>query len=123
MWRSILLVGFGSFVGGALRYVVSILVRPVAGFPFQTFIVNVVGCLLIGVLYGVFSKCSGAAGPWCLLLTTGLCGGFTTFSTFANESLSMLQSGDWLMSAAYVAGSMVLGLGAVLFGYWLVSRF
>ena len=123
MWKSILLVGLGSFAGGALRYMVSLLVRPVAGFPVHTFLVNVFGCLLIGLLYGLFSRSSFPASPYCLLLTTGLCGGFTTFSTFANESLSMLQSGNWLMFAAYVAGSIVLGLGAVFCGYWLVSRF
>lgn len=122
MLKSIFLVGIGSFAGGVLRYVVSLIVRPVAGFPIHTFIVNVLGCLLIGLLYGLFYRTSSTAGTCCLLLTTGLCGGFTTFSTFANESLSMLQTGNWLMFAVYVTGSIILGLCSVFFGYWLAGR-
>lgn len=118
MWKSMLIVGLGSFAGGALRHMVSLLVRPVCGFPVQTFIVNLLGCLLIGFLYGLFSRCPSAnAGSWCLLLTTGFCGGFTTFSTFANESLSMLQSGDCLTFALYAGLSLLLGILAVFCGY------
>lgn len=121
MLKSILIVGLGSFAGGALRYIVSLLVRPVSGFPLPTFIVNVVGCLLIGLLYGFFSRYLSTASHYCLLLTTGLCGGFTTFSTFANESLVLLQSGNWLTFALYVGLSIVLGLAAVFSGYWLAK--
>lgn len=123
MLKSILLVGAGSFVGGALRYVVSLLAKPVSGFPVQTFSVNVLGCLLIGLFYGLFSRCPGDSGKWCLLLTTGLCGGFTTFSTFANESLAMLQSGHFMMFLLYAGGSVMFGLLAVLCGYWIVELF
>lgn len=62
MLKSILLVGAGSFVGGALRYVISLLVRPSGGFPLSTFIVNIAGCLLIGLLYGLFSRFSSTSG-------------------------------------------------------------
>ena len=67
MLKSILLVGAGSFVGGALRYVISLLVRPSGGFPLSTFIVNIAGCLLIGLLYGLFSRFSSTSGSLCLL--------------------------------------------------------
>lgn len=114
-----LLVGAGSFIGGALRYLVSTVLHPVGRFPISTFVVNVIGCLLIGLLYGLFSKYSTTSSHYCLLLTTGLCGGFTTFSTFANESLLMLQSSDYLMFTLYISLSVVMGIIAVMLGYSL----
>ena len=96
MIKSFLIVGIGSFIGGTLRYGISTLMKQVChqGFPWGTLLVNLLGCLVIGVLYALFSKYSSLSNPWCLLLTTGLCGGFTTFSTFANESIQMLQQGN-----------------------------
>ena len=95
MIKSILLVGLGSCAGGILRYLVSLVLPPRgSGFPTATFIVNIAGCLLIGLLYGLFSKYSETPSALCLLLTTGLCGGFTTFSTFSNEAVAMLQGCD-----------------------------
>ncbi len=117
MLRALLIAGSGSFIGGALRYLVSQLMKPVsAGFPFGTFCVNILGCFLIGLLYGLFAKYSSTSSDWCLLLTTGLCGGFTTFSTFCNESVSMMQNGNWGTLFLYIVGSVLLGLAAVLLG-------
>ena len=123
MIKSILIVGCGSFVGGALRYLISILMKNecASSFPIGTLFVNILGCFLIGVIYGLFVRYSTTSHMLCLLLTTGFCGGFTTFSTFANESLQMLQAGNVGGFIGYVAASVILGILLVLFGYNLVK--
>lgn len=123
MIKSILIVGIGSFMGGSLRYIISLIMRDVCkqGFPWGTLAVNLVGCFLIGVVFALFSRFSSTSHPWCLLLTTGLCGGFTTFSTFANESLQMLQNGQWVAFLTYVAISVVAGISLTALGYWVVK--
>ena len=121
MIKSILIVGLGSCAGGILRYLVSLALPPRgSGFPTATFIVNIAGCLLIGLLYGLFSKYSETPSTLCLLLTTGLCGGFTTFSTFSNEAVTMLQGGNIQMFLLYVIGSVICGILATLGGYALI---
>ena len=118
MIKSILIVGLGSCAGGILRYLVSLALPPRG--PTATFIVNIAGCLLIGLLYGLFSKYSETPSALCLLLTTGLCGGFTTFSTFSNEAVTMLQGGNIQMFLLYVIGSVICGILATLGGYALI---
>ncbi len=122
MIKAILLVGSGSFIGGAARYFVSTLMKDTgSGFPLGTLTVNLAGCFLIGMLYGLFARFSTTDSSWCLLLTTGLCGGFTTFSTFANESLKMLQSGNTWGFIGYVAVSVVVGVALTALGYMIVK--
>jgi CrcB protein len=121
MLKNILIVGAGSFLGGALRYIVSLLVKYTGGFPWATFIVNLLGCLLIGVLWGIFSRCANASQQLVLFLSVGFCGGFTTFSTFSKESLQLIQSGNWLYFSLYVAGSILLGLLLVAVGYQIAK--
>ena len=78
--KTILAVGAGSFLGGAGRYLVSLVLKGVSkGFPWATLAVNLVGCFLIGLLWGIFSKNGSEGSNWALFLTVGLCGGFTTF--------------------------------------------
>jgi len=121
MLRSLIIVGAGSFVGGALRYLISQYMKPAsAGFPFGTFCVNILGCFLIGLFYGLFARYSSNSSDWCLLLTTGFCGGFTTFSTFCNESMTMVQNGNWGTMVIYIGGSVLLGILAVLLGHFAV---
>ena len=123
MIKSLLLVGLGSFCGGALRYYISTLMKSVCnqGFPWGTLLVNLVGCLLIGVVFGLFGKMETQSNSWCLILTAGFCGGFTTFSAFANESLQMLQSGNTLNLTIYILASGLVGIALVALGYWLVK--
>lgn len=122
MIKALLIVGTGSFVGGAFRYALSVFMRHLCGqgFPWGTLAVNLVGSLVFGMVFALFGKHSATAHPWCLLLTTGLCGGFTTFSTFAHESVQMLQSGHLGAFAAYVSASIVIGLAMVAVGYMIV---
>ncbi|MCR5180390.1 MAG: fluoride efflux transporter CrcB [Bacteroidaceae bacterium] len=117
MFREILLVGAGSFFGGSARYLVSYILRSAAGFPWGTFVVNVLGCLLIGLLWGWSSRSLHATSSLMLFLSVGFCGGFTTFSTFSKEGLALLQSGSYGLYAIYVLASVALGLLAVLVGF------
>lgn len=123
MLKSLLIVGLGSFVGGALRYGVSTLMRECCskGFPWETLVVNLLGCFAIGAIFALFGKYSSPSNEWCLLLTTGVCGGFTTFSTFANESLQMAQNGNIASFVGYVATSLIVGLALTALGYWIVK--
>ncbi len=119
--KSILAVGAGSFLGGAGRYLVSLAMKGVSkGFPWATLAVNLAGCFLIGLLWGLFSKNGSDSSNWALFLTVGLCGGFTTFSTFSKEALVMLQGGNIWGFAGYVAISVIAGIALVAFGYYLM---
>ncbi|MBR5850353.1 MAG: fluoride efflux transporter CrcB [Alistipes sp.] len=122
MWQSILVVGMGSFCGGALRYWISTLMRTACGtaFPWATLSVNLLGCLALGVVMGLFGRFNATGSAWCLLLATGFCGGFTTFSTFANESLQLLQGGQLWPFVGYIALSLLGGLLLAATGYCLV---
>ena len=118
--RNIIIAGAGSFVGGALRYAISLVMKGVGrGFPWATLSVNLAGCLLIGLFWGLFSRSSSADSSWALFLTVGVCGGFTTFSTFSKEALILLQGGNIWGFTAYVALSIVVGIALVALGYCL----
>lgn len=115
MIRNLLLVALGGAGGSVLRYMLS---NINTSFPWGTFAVNVLGSFLIGLLVGLMSK--GLLSPEMkLLLVTGFCGGFTTFSTFANESFSMMKAGDVLLTALYVGASVIIGILAVWGGMTL----
>ena len=110
MLKNILLVALGGAVGSVCRYVISCFSH--TSFPWGTFAVNILGSLLIGLLVGWTTKGVISDGIK-LLLITGFCGGFTTFSTFANESFGMMKAGDVLQMALYVGVSVVIGILAV----------
>jgi CrcB protein len=119
--KNTLMVSCGSFIGGAARYLVSIAMKTVGkGFPWGTLIVNLAGCLTIGLLWGIFSKTSSEGNSWALFLMVGVCGGFTTFSTFSKEALAMLQTGNIMELLAYIGISVIIGIALVAAGYHLV---
>lgn len=122
MDRSILLVGIGGFVGSVARHLVAVLFAGQISsvFPFATLTVNVVGCFVIGILFGLSDRGNLLSPEWRMLLTTGFCGGFTTFSTFSYESLRLMQDGEYLYLAAYVLISVVVGLAATFVGITLI---
>ena len=118
--KNILAVGAGSFIGGAARYLVSLGMKGIGkGFPWATLAVNLVGCLMIGLLSGLLSRNAAENTSWGLFLTVGLCGGFTTFSTFSKEALAMLQTGQMWGFASYIAISVLAGIALVALGYYI----
>ena len=119
MAKDIILVGIGSGIGGICRYLISLFMSQARnGFPWGTFMVNVAGCLLIGILWGVTSRLQNISPSLSLLLMTGFCGGFTTFSTFSKEGLTLLHANSYILFLSYVIGSVALGLMAVALGYY-----
>ncbi len=121
--KSILFVGLGGFAGSILRYLISKAISnaTITAFPFGTFIVNIIGCFLIGLLYAISDKYGILNQEWKLLLTVGLCGGFTTFSTFANESLLLLKSGNLLYFLLYTSLSVLIGIFATFLAVIIVK--
>lgn len=119
MLKGILFVGLGSFAGGSLRYLISKYVQGMLNFdfPLGTFIVNIIGCLIIGFFYGAFSSDHIMNNNMRLMITTGFCGGFTTFSTFMNDNYGYLRDQNFFLLALYTSLSLFIGLIMLYLGY------
>ena len=125
--KELLLVSIGRFFGGEMRYLAALLQNRLmttsavacGSFPWATFAVNVIGCLLIGLLTGIASS-GHLPAQWKLVLVTGFCGGFTTFSTFMNENY-LLGKDNMMMLAIYTISSLALGMAALIAGYKIAS--
>ena len=115
-----LFVFLGGGTGSVLRYFVGMWIDS-AAFPWATFAVNAAGSLAIG-LFGGWASRFGWGEALRLSLTVGLCGGFTTFSTFSKESLALAEAGRWYAFAAYAIGSVAIGIAAVALGYWITRH-
>lgn len=121
MISNLLLVGIGGFLGSALRFLISLMINRQFSthFPFGTFTVNVIGGFLIGILYGLWARefiDDSASRIW----ISGFCGGFTTFSTFSYDGLTLINHGQYLTFLIYATASVVIGLLAVYAGMSLV---
>jgi fluoride exporter len=119
-----LIVFLGSGIGGALRLGVSLVVSGSLGnrFPYATLIINVVGSFLMAVIAEYFALRSGLPQHWRLFLTTGIVGGFTTFSTYSLEIVLLYERGEPWMAVAYALGSVVLGCGGLMAGLALIRN-
>jgi CrcB protein len=108
----------GGGIGSVCRYLLTLSINRqlTTAFPAGTFAVNVTGCFLIGLLYGVAIRYSWFNAEWRLFLITGICGGYTTFSTFSYEAVGLIREGNYGYFLLYVAGSIVLGLLATMLG-------
>ena len=125
MIKTLLLVGTGGFLGSISRFLTSRFMQNYfpSAFPFGTFLVNISGCFLIGLIYGLSERTSLLSSGWKLFLAVGFCGGFTTFSTFANENLALLRDGEFFNFFLYTGLSVVLGIAATFLGVLLTKIF
>ncbi|NRD22959.1 fluoride efflux transporter CrcB [Winogradskyella litoriviva] len=120
--KQIILVFLGGGFGSALRFIIGKwLNNSENGIPYGTFLANILGSLLIGVILGLAAKNETLSQSQTLLLATGFCGGFTTFSTFAYENHMFLKSGDFMSFAIYTIASFVVGFLAVFAGMYLAK--
>jgi fluoride exporter len=121
MLKTIIFVAIGGAIGSVLRYLTSVFVNKYWSnhFPLATLITNILGCLLIGIFIGVLEKNNLANSNLKWFLVTGFCGGFTTFSAFGFENISLFQNNNSLLAFIYIAMSIITGLFAVWLGLFI----
>ena len=118
--KILFIVGVGSFFGGVFRYLVSNSIQIKVGtfFPYATLTVNLIGCFLIGCLFGLSEKWVLSL-EWRLFFITGLLGGFTTFSAISIETSHLIKSGEILKAIVYIGVSIIAGICLTIIGAWL----
>ena len=123
MLKTITLVGIGGAIGSILRYLASTGIQSkfLSAFPFGTMCVNISGCFLIGIIYALAQR-SNISPEWRFFLATGICGGYTTFSSFSYESLSLLREGEILYATAYISLSVALGILATFLPVIIIEK-
>lgn len=123
MSRIVFIIGLGGFIGTIARYLSQQLVHkfyPVT-FPYGTLAVNLLGCFLIGIFYALSEKGNSLSPEWRMFLTTGFCGGYTTFSTFTYESVNLINDREFLYVGIYASASVIAGIAATFLGIWLTK--
>lgn len=117
-----IIIGIGSFIGGFSRYLLSLLIQTkiTSPFPLHTLIINIAGCFFIGVVFGLFDK-GQISNEWKLFLATGILGGFTTFSAFSMETLTLFREGYAGYAMLYIFASIFFGLLLTYIAYSLIK--
>ena len=120
--KIILAVGIGSCIGGICRYLLSMFIQNkfLSAFPFGTLTVNIIGCLVIGIVFGI-SERTLLSVELRMFIVTGFLGGFTTFSSFSNETVGLIRDGQYWPALTYVGLSVVVGLLATFAGISLTK--
>lgn len=123
MLKTFLFIFLGGGLGSVFRYGTSLLTQKfyTNSFPLATFLVNIVGCFLIGLMVGFSDKLITANTDLRFLFITGFCGGYTTFSAFGYENFQLLQNNQTLLALTYIGLSIIMGLVAVWFGLFLAK--
>jgi CrcB protein len=123
MVRTILITGLGGFIGTILRFLVSryFQLNLTTVFPWGTFLVNIIGCFLIGIFLGISEKGDLMSTQWRIFFTVGICGGFTTFSSFSNDAFILLQNREMLRFVLYTGLSFILGIFSLYLGRILIK--
>lgn len=118
MIKTLLLVGSGGFIGSALRYLVQVNAEKILNstFPIGTMFVNIVGSFVIGIIYAFAEKGNLMSPEWRVFLAVGICGGFTTFSTFTMDNLNLMKDNSIFQLLFYTGGSLFIGIAAVYLG-------
>lgn len=121
MLKTLIIVGTGGFLGTISRFLVSKYFQQfwTSYLPYGTLVVNVAGCLLIGILYGLSVRHAVHGGDWKLFFTVGFCGAFTTFSAFTIENIIMLKDQEYFRVLLYISASLILGFGATILGFFI----
>ncbi len=121
--RTLVLIGIGGALGSVLRYLLQYWFGTIRSIqlPWGTLIANLLGSLLIGIIYAVSERFPDLNPEWRFFLASGFCGGFTTFSTFSFESFQMLKTGNYILFFAYISISVFGGIGLALAGFWIVK--
>lgn len=121
--RTILLIAIGGGLGSVFRYLTTVFMNRYSQlfFPYATFTANVLGCFLIGLILGLLEKNNVTNPDLKFFLVTGFCGGYTTFSTFSNENVSLMQANQIGIAFLYIALSVIVGLAAT-WGGLMMSR-
>ena len=120
--KILLAVGLGSFIGGVARYLITLLIQNkfISTFPYGTLAVNIIGCFLIGIIYGLSDR-GNVGAEWRIFLATGIMGGFTTFSSFSNDTVSMLRDAQYWQALSYIGTSVLVGIAATFVGISLIK--